>query len=413
MMDDVSTGPAPAASPAAPSATSTEQLHAMWRGQQVVWHALFAVLVAITAGLVVLQSSPTWPWQLGLLAALATAYVVWGPRALCEGGRATWIYLSIAWLVFFGIAIIDAQAQVWLLSFAVFPQTWAMLGRRAAVLTTVGILAFCGIRVAQVGATDSALAAIGVTALIMTTLSVALGLFIQRILSEASSRAQALDELRRAQEGLAAAERTAGVYAERARLSREIHDTLAQGFTSVVTLARAADAALDRGDLIAARDRLALLEQTASENLAEARLMVTELSPGHLQSWTLGEALERVAARVSSESGIEGAVRIEGVPIAAAANAEVVILRTAQEALANVRRHSGATHFAVALSYDDPDQLTLEVTDDGCGFDPGVPRADAGFGLAGARTRAAELGAELEIDSSPGAGTRLRLMVPR
>ena len=242
-------------------------------------------------------------------------------------------------------------------------------------------------------------------------LSLSLGLFINRIVTEAETRAETIDELRAAQAELAASERDRGVHEERERLSREIHDTLAQGFTSVVALSRAADAALARGDLDAARERLALIERTASDNLDEARLIVAELTPGHLQSRTLGEALHRLGAAVSSENGLRADVSVTGEPVPLGGTAEVVILRTAQEALSNVRRHAGAGHAELTLAYEHPEQVVLEVRDDGRGFDPDAPRS--GFGLDGLHARAAEVGGSVSLRSEPGAGTTLRLEVPR
>ena len=152
----------------------------------------------------------------------------------------------------------------------------------------------------------------------------------------------------------------------------------------------------DRGDLETVRERLALLESTAAENLAEARLIVAALTPGHLQQGTLAEALQRVVDTASAESGIDGTLTLVGSPATAAANSEVVLLRTAQEAIANIRRHSGASSFSVRLDYADPARIGLEVTDDGQGFDPG--RVQSGFGLVGAQSRAADLGSELVVE---------------
>ncbi len=242
-------------------------------------------------------------------------------------------------------------------------------------------------------------------------LSLSLGLFINRIVGEAESRAETIDELRATQARLAAAERDRGVHEERERMSREIHDTLAQGFTSVVALARAAESALARGDVPTARDRLRLVERTASDNLDEARLIVAELTPGHLQSRTLAEALERLGAAVSSENGLRAAVRVAGEPVPLGGSGEVVILRTAQEALANVRRHASAHRVDVTLAYDDPARVVLTVTDDGRGFD--ADDARAGFGLDGVEARAAEVGGAVRVTSRPGGGTTLRLEVPR
>ena len=106
-----------------------------------------------------------------------------------------------------------------------------------------------------------------------------------------------------------------------------------------------------------------------------------------------------------------GTLRVEGEPVVLSANSEVVLLRTAQEALSNVRRHSGATTFEVSLSYATDGPVALAVSDNGIGFEPGDEAR--GYGLDGATARAAEVGGRFDVDSAPGAGSRLRVEVPR
>jgi signal transduction histidine kinase len=384
----------------------------MWRRQQWVWHALFGALLAVLVLIVVAEGGDAVALQLALVGALAVVYVVFGRRALARSGRPAAIYLTLAWSLFFGLVLADAQSEPWLLTFALFPQTWAMAPRRAAVaVVSVAVVVFAGIRIWQTEASGDALSGIFVGSLIMFITSIVLGLFITRIIDEADARAAALDELRRTQDQLAAAERAQGVAGERERISREIHDTLAQGFTSVVTLARATESALDRGDLDAVRARLQLIEQTASDNLSEARLIVAEMTPGHLQSRTLTEALQRLVDAVSLETGMSGRLRVEGEPLVLPANSEVVLLRSAQEGLANVRRHSGARSFEVFLSYAADGPVAMTVTDDGVGFAP--EEGVRGYGLDGASARASEVGGRFEVESTPGSGARLRVEVPR
>ena len=248
------------------------------------------------------------------------------------------------------------------------------------------------------------------TAVISIALSILLGIFTSRMVHEASRRAETIDALHAAQAELAAAERDRGVSEERERLSREIHDTLAQGFTSVLTLTRAAEAALGRGDIDTARARLSLVEQTASENLDEARLIVAELSPGHLQSRTLVEALERLTRTLRESGGVQAHLRVNGDPVPLGGAKEVVLLRTAQECLSNVRRHSGAATVDLALTYA-PGSVNLHVVDDGTGFDADDQRW--GFGLDGLRARVGEVGGAFEVSSALGKGTRVSVEVPR
>ena len=385
----------------------------VWRRQLVFWHATFGVLFVVTLYLTVMDDRGLRLAGAACVAGIGIAYAVWGARGLqLQDRRLGTIYLAVAWPLFLLLIALTPEGDYYFVSFALFPQTWALLSRRAAVWVTVAVVvALSVVRLLTLPQSTSALMSIVVSSAITLALSLGMGLLIHVLTDEMERRADTIEELHRTQADLAAAERAQGVFAERERLSREIHDTLAQGFTSGVTLARAADAALQRGDVEAVRERLALLERTAAENLAEARLIVAALTPGHLQNGTLAEALQRVVDSASAESGIAGELTVVGAPGSAQTNSEVALLRTAQEAIANIRRHSGASSFQVRLDYGQPERIGLEVTDDGRGFDPAAVRG--GFGLVGAQSRPADLGTELVVDSTPGSGTTLRVSVPR
>jgi signal transduction histidine kinase len=393
--------------------SSAGQLNAMWLRQLVWWHAFFAVLVVATVVVLVAERHTHLAWELACVAVIAIAYAVWGRRAIgVQDPRSGIIYVAVAWGAMVVLMALDATGTAWILTFGLFPQTWAMLPRNQAVGTVVtAIVLIGGARVWQGPRTGDDIVGIAISTVIMLVLSLTLGLFIDRIVREADTRARTIDELHRTQDQLAAAERAQGVAAERERISREIHDTLAQGFTSVVTLARATESALDRGDLDAVRERLRIIEQTAADNLSEARLIVAEMTPGHLQSRTLAEALQRLVDAVSAESGMTGRLRVQGAPVVLAANSEVVLLRTAQEGLANVRRHARAHSFEVSLTYAADGPVALVVTDDGVGFTPDA--AARGYGLDGATARALEVGGRFEVDSAPGEGSTVRVEVPR
>lgn len=394
--------------------SSRQDLTAMWRRQEPYWHGVFAAVWAAAVVVTALDDAPPhgrFPTY-ALLVVVGLAYVVLGTRGLRhQGERWAVTYQVVAWAALLGIQAVDPETQSWLLFFALFPQMWAMLEVPNAVRgTVIALVAFGGLRWVQADFSGEGLVNILISTVISLSLSLALGLFINRIVAEAEGRAATIDELRETQARLAAVERDRGVQDERERISREIHDTLAQGFTSVVTLTRAADAALARGDVATARERLSLVERTAVDNLAEARLIVAELTPGHLQSRTLVEAMQRLGEAVSSETGMRAEVTVDGEPAPLGGVAEVVLLRTAQEALSNVRRHASAGHVAVSLAYE-PERVVLTVCDDGRGFDTGADRG--GFGLDGVRARAAQVGGEVDLTSVPGSGTTLRLEVPR
>jgi len=201
--------------------------------------------------------------------------------------------------------------------------------------------------------------------------------------------------------------REAGVLDERQRMAGEIHDTLAQGLTGIVTQLEAA-LADDWRRHVEAATRL------ARESLSEARRSVHALRPEALEDGPLAEALADVVSRWSADSGVPASVATTGRPRPLPPEIEVALLRTAQEALANVARHAGATRVGLTLSYMD-DVVTLDVRDDGTGFDPGavaVDRADGGFGLTAMRERLRRIAGTLAVESSPGDGTAVCACVP-
>jgi signal transduction histidine kinase len=236
--------------------------------------------------------------------------------------------------------------------------------------------------------------------------SLLFGIWISGIIAQSAQRAGLIAELERTRTALAAERHDAGVLAERTRLAAEIHDTLAQGFTSILMLARAAGATVVR-DPEAARDQLGLIERTATENLAEARSLVAALAPAALDGASLPEALRRLAARHEQETGVPVGVTVDGDP-AVCPDIDVVLLRAAQEALANVRKHAGASAVRIGLAYGNGAVLT--VSDDGRGFDPSA--AGGGFGLPGMRRRAEDSGGNVTVDSAPGAGATIRVVLP-
>jgi signal transduction histidine kinase len=205
--------------------------------------------------------------------------------------------------------------------------------------------------------------------------------------------------------------REAGVLDERQRMAREIHDTLAQGLTGIITQLQAA------GQARAAADRERRMEaaiRLARDSLSEARRSVSALRPEPLEAARLGEALAEVAGQWSALQGVAARVTTTGDQRSLPPEVEVALLRTAQEALANVAKHAGATRVGLTLSFMDS-EVALDVRDDGTGFDPAQPSASGdgtGFGLTGMRERIEGLSGTLEIESEPGAGTAISAFVP-
>ncbi|MGB9633498.1 MAG: sensor histidine kinase, partial [Chloroflexaceae bacterium] len=180
----------------------------------------------------------------------------------------------------------------------------------------------------------------------------------------------------------------------------------AQSFTSIVMHLEAAEPQLEMVSDSAHR-HVGQARQSARDGLAEARRLVWALRPEALDQASLPEALERLAGRWSKASGVAATATITGTPRPLPAEVEVTLLRVAQEALANVRKHARATMVTLTLSFMD-DALLLDVQDDGVGFVSGVPatvRGDGGFGLTGMRERVARLGGSVSVESAPGEGT--------
>ena len=210
--------------------------------------------------------------------------------------------------------------------------------------------------------------------------------------------------------------REAGVLDERQRLAREIHDTLAQGLTGIITQLEAV-AQPGRPDADR-RHHLGSALRLARDSLTEARRSVDALRPEPLECARLPEALAEVTRWWSELSGVPAQVTITGTARPLRPEVEAALLRTAQEALANVAKHAAASRAGLTLSYMG-DEVALDVRDDGAGFlaggngtGNGAAPAGRGFGLTAMRQRAEALAGTLEIESEPGAGTAVSARFP-
>jgi signal transduction histidine kinase len=228
---------------------------------------------------------------------------------------------------------------------------------------------------------------------------VIVGVWLDGVQRQSDERATLIAQLRASQAEVAQLSHDAGVAAERQRLAGDIHDTIAQGLSSVIMLIQAAGA-----DPAAAGKHLDLALDTARDNLAEARALVAALSPTALDGTPLPAALRRLA----EHSAVPASFTVDGVARPLATSIDVVLLRAAQEALTNVRKHAEARSATVALSYQDG-LVTLTVRDDGKGLsaEPG-----GGYGLAAMRGRVEQVDGTLRVDSAPGTGATVRVEVP-
>lgn len=260
------------------------------------------------------------------------------------------------------------------------------------------------------------------------------GLAYRALYLEAESQRLAAEELRRTRAELARSQHDAGTLAERTRLAREIHDTLAQGFSSIVLMGRSAEKALDDGDTATARDRLRTVQETASANLAEARSFVRDLQPPALSENTAGNpagapledplvnSLRRLCEKTETEAAARGArlhcrFDLEGTPVELPNPYRTTLLRAAQASLANVWVHAKADTAVVTLSFLGS-EVAMDIYDDGAGFNPPAVTAPAGradgsgYGLKSLQERVAALAGSLDIESAPGEGTVVAIRLP-
>lgn len=375
------------------------------------WETLFTLGLVVTIVLVSIDHDASIAAKVAaivLLCACALAYLSLGRPAIMEDDDNSHRGLIYAGLLIIGF--VPASILVPAASFALFamcPQMFMLLRTRAAVTMVLSLnLAPAARFLTQPGLTMGDFVAFGGTSALAITFTLVFGPWITRIIHQSAERGQLIEELEASRAEVVRLSAESGALAERERLAGEIHDTLAQGFTSIIMLIQAAEAQPDPAR------HLALAVRTARENLAESRALVAALSPAPLDGSTLDEALSRVTARLGEELAIATSFAVNGDSRALPPNTEVVLIRAAQEALANVRKHAEAESVYVSVSYGEAD-VTLTVHDDGLGF---VPGNGEGYGLRAMRTRVEQEGGTFTVvgipagrRDSPAHGTTLRV----
>ncbi|HEX7952703.1 MAG TPA: GAF domain-containing sensor histidine kinase [Burkholderiales bacterium] len=209
---------------------------------------------------------------------------------------------------------------------------------------------------------------------------------------------------------LAEQARQAAVLEERNRIARDIHDTLAQGFTGVLVNLEAATRTLKKDSLEPALEHIEHARQVAQAGLAEARLSVRALRPEALQQADLTNALGTLLRKIEASGTLHTHFATHGEKIVLPGNVESELLRIAQEGMTNILKHAKAQNVEVDLTFG-VDAIILTLADDGVGFDP-CGHHD-GFGLLGMRERAEGIGARLSVSSGSGQGTRVQTVIPR
>lgn len=374
------------------------------------WHVFFGATIAVVAALGGITWTPSPAHRIVLwvtLSLLVIAYLTMGRFALRDGRFAA--PFSVILIVASGV-IVACSPNAAIIQSIAFPLLWCVFdSRRPSIIATVLLtLSVSAGFLSAIGTGADAIAQTVMIESISLVGSLALGLWISQIAELSHERKRLLDELTETQGQLAALNRESGITSERERLAREIHDTIAQDLTALVMLAQRTQRELAAGKTSIAVEQLTILEDGARNALAETRALVASAAPVGLTSGNIGDALHRLATRFSRETGVTVLVDLNDVT-AIHRDAEVVLLRIAQEGLANVRKHADATAAVIELTAE-KEAVRLTVRDDGRGFD--TRASTDGFGLSGMRDRLALVDGSLDISSSATEGTSLVARLP-
>jgi signal transduction histidine kinase len=239
----------------------------------------------------------------------------------------------------------------------------------------------------------------------LLTIATIIGVFISSIIVQSTDRQRLIDDLTRSRVNLMRVEREAGRLNERQRLARDIHDTLAQHFTSIIMHLSAAK----HSNPGTVQTQVQQAEDAAREGLDEIRRIVRDMQPEQIEKASLVEAVEELAARWSAENSVLVKMNVTGTPRSLTPSAETALLRISQEAMHNVIKHAQAKNVNITFSFMD-DIFVMDIADDGLGFDPS--KNSDGFGLKTMRGRAEELSGTLTIESERGTGTAIAVSIP-
>ncbi len=388
----------------------------VWEAWAWVWTAVFYGTVLASLALAFLDERRAGSVWVVALSLLLLAWHTVGLR-LVSGDPDTWLTRANARLavvvgdIGLWYVLVSLSLAFYLALFGLVLQIFRQLPvRQAAVaagFTTAAVVVEQVGGSGRLGATDTTLW----LAVLLAGAAIALGAWIGALIEQSTRRRELIAQLQAAQEMLAEAERRAGVLEERGRLAREIHDTLAQGFVSIVLHLEAFEEA-GPGNPETARRHLEQAQTTARENLDQARRVVQDLRPPQLEQQPVHEAVAAWALRWGDENGIDVTVETTGAPLPLSEDVEVTLLRAAQEALSNVRRHASATQVQVTMSYID-DVVVLDVHDDGMGLNESARSPlSGGFGLTAMRERVTTHGGAVEVETANGEGTTVAVTLP-
>ena len=389
----------------------------VWIDRVFGWmpYATLAMSVAFTQ-LTTAAPADRW-WSVGL----ALVAAVWTWLTFTRFGSPLRLDQQTLRIYFAGFAVVGVVAVIQEPMFLIYGVT----GFFHAALLRPWSLAFAGIGLSAAivqstivypnGTATDWLIYVGVVA--VQSVAVGAGLYAgDRMMEIAEERRVALMDLETAvqenaglHEQLVAQAREAGILDERQRMAREIHDTIAQNLTGVITQLEAVQHSWSNDAEM--RRHLDNASQLAREGLTEARRSVQAMRPSPLDDSRLPKALSDVAERWSEIAGVQADTVTVGDRRPLPPEVEVTLLRVAQEALANVEKHADASRVGVTLSFME-ESIALDVRDDGIGFDRSTPIGVDSYGLSAMNQRIEHLQGELHIESAPGDGTAVSASIP-
>ena len=392
-----------------------------WERWVNVWHVVFYLALIIPTGLALFGERMRYPsWLVLVLGTVLGIWygvvMIWLVSRMREKWQVAWSVMYLVGALALWFLLARCHWAYFITASSFYGLMWGTLPFGLAVAGNIlltGLLIWIqALNLNQPLTISWDLIIIGLVAISWSAL---LALWMRSIMRESTKRKQLIEQLRAAQDDLAAAERQAGILQERQRMAQEIHDTLAQGFTSIVMQLEAAEAAFtDEGN--PAQNHISKARDTARSSLTEARRLVQALRPTQLEDAPLIVALRRVVERWKLETGTQADFMVTGEPHPLHPDVEVTLLRVVQEGLVNVQKHAMAGQVNVTLSYMDH-QVALDIQDDGCGFDPekvqsGSVQEGNRYGLQAMRERVAQLNGEVILESAPRVGTTVVIQIP-
>lgn len=373
-------------------------LRPVFLGLRLSLHLLVTALVGFIIARQVFEPAVHSSWIVSVAIVLFVSYI--GGAFLTRSGVS-----SATRLVWLSLITIEGLALVFLTpdgAFLVFPLFFLQLHLLRARWAVPAIAVSTAVTVAALAMHSGWNVGGIIGPIIGASVAVVIGLGYRALYRETQQRQQLIEELLTTRAQLAAREHEAGTQEERSRLAREIHDTVAQGLSSIQLLLHAAERGGVTGDAL---KQVRLARETAATNLEETRAFIRALAPPALDGQSLVDAVTRLAATASVD-GLAVTPHVSGTARTLAMPLETTLLRIAQASLANVSQHASASHAELTLTYLD-DWVSIDIVDDGRGFDPTVMERPGAFGLVSLRERVEKLGGTLAVESHQGTGTAI------